>query len=118
MNYICDFLFFSKSYDRYDLREGKYSNYSKTFFYTSGKVRIGVARPAVGDYEDEEGIGESPPDSARDSAEVKLENDVQVKQRESEFSFQSRTVNSGQSGTSRKSNEPITYRGYVCGGNL
>ena len=62
--------------------EGKYS---KTFFLTSGKVRIGVARPAVGDYEEEEeGTGESPPDSARDNAGVKLENDVQGKQRESE----------------------------------
>ena len=118
MKCICDFLLCSKSCDGYDLREGKYSKYSETFFLTSGKVRIGVARPAVGDYEDEEGTGESPPDSARDNAEVTQESDVQGMQRESEFSFQSRTVNSGQSGTSGKSNEPITYQGYVCGGNL
>ncbi|CAH3044411.1 unnamed protein product, partial [Porites evermanni] len=40
----------------------------------------------VGDYEDEEGTGESPPDSARDNAEVKLEIDGQRKQRESKHS--------------------------------
>ncbi|XP_073227363.1 multiple PDZ domain protein-like isoform X1 [Porites lutea] len=51
-----------------------------------GKVRIGVARPAVGDYEDEEGTGESPPDSARDNAEVTLEIDGQRKPRESKHS--------------------------------
>ena len=32
MKYICDFPLFSKSYDGYDLREGKYSKYLKTFF--------------------------------------------------------------------------------------
>lgn len=50
-----------------------------------GNVRIGVARPSAEDYE-EEGTGESPPDSARYNAELQLDSDVQGNQRESKHS--------------------------------
>ena len=54
------------------------------FVCLSGNVRIGVARPSAEDYE-EEGTGESPPDSARYNAELQLDSDVQGNQRESEY---------------------------------